>query len=177
MRPSTSPYSPREGKGEGLAPLSFPFSREKGKGGATSSFLLLVPKQGKGGRIGLEAQVGFLLLGAPHGSSPPHPTYIYVGRGRLEHTTTSVSRVRRSPPQITPSVIFSRCLGEALRGSLHHHRHHAIVLTELFYFLDTLLDQEFEGRHRAEHVLNTELLYVRYLDWLDREDVQLHQPR
>ena len=43
--------------------------------------------------------------------------------------------------------------------------------------LDPLLDEEFEGRHRAEHVLNTEVLYVRYLDWLDREDVRLHQPR
>ena len=29
--------------------------------------------------------------------------------------------------------------------------------------LDTLLDQEFEGRHRAERVLNSEVSYVRYL--------------
>ena len=57
----------------------------------------------------------------------------------------------------------------------HQHRHHAVVLTELS--LDTLLDQEFEGRHRDEHVLNTEVPYVLYLDWLDREDVRLHQPR
>ena len=33
--------------------------------------------------------------------------------------------------------------------------------------LDTLLDQEFEGRHQAERVLNSEVPYVR----LDREDV------
>ena len=46
------------------------------------------------------------------------------------------------------------------------------MLTELS--LDPLLDQEFEGRHRAERVLNTEVPYVRYLD---REDVRLHQPR
>ena len=39
--------------------------------------------------------------------------------------------------------------------------------------LDPLQDQEFEGRHRAERVLNTEVLYVRYLDRLDREDVRL----
>ena len=39
------------------------------------------------------------------------------------------------------------------------------------------LDQELEGRHHAERVLNTEVLYVRYLDRLDREDVRLHQPR
>ena len=49
------------------------------------------------------------------------------------------------------------------------------MLTKLF--LDPLLDQELEGRHRAERVLNTEVPYVRYLDQLDREDVRLHQPR
>ena len=43
--------------------------------------------------------------------------------------------------------------------------------------LDTLLDREFMGRHRAERVLNSEVPYVRYLDRSDREDVQLHQPR
>ena len=35
------------------------------------------------------------------------------------------------------------------------------MLTKLS--LDTLLDQEFEERHRAEHVLNSEVPYVRYL--------------
>ena len=39
------------------------------------------------------------------------------------------------------------------------------MLTELS--LDPLLDQELEGRHRAERVLNTEVPYVRYLDQLD----------
>ena len=39
------------------------------------------------------------------------------------------------------------------------------------------LDQELKGRHRAERVLNTEVLYVQYLDRLDREDFRLHQPR
>ena len=39
------------------------------------------------------------------------------------------------------------------------------------------LDQELKGRHRAERVLNKEVLYVRYLDRLDREDVRLNQPR
>ena len=107
-------------------------------------------------------QVGFLLLGAPHGFSPPPRTYIYVGRGRLEHITTIVSRVR--PPSIvyTP-VIVLRCLGEALRESHHHHCHHAIVLTELIYFLDTMLDQEGEGRHRTERVQNSKVTYVRCL--------------
>ena len=54
-------------------------------------------------------------------------------------------------------------LGKVLRGSLHHHCHHAVVLMELIYFLDTLLDQEFEGHHRAERVQNSEVSYVRYL--------------
>ena len=48
------------------------------------------------------------------------------------------------------------------------------MLTELS--LDTLLDQELEGHHRAERVLNTKVRYVRYLDRLDREDIRLHQP-
>ena len=34
------------------------------------------------------------------------------------------------------------------------------------------LDQELEGRHRVERVLNTEVPYVRYLDRSDREDVR-----
>ena len=43
--------------------------------------------------------------------------------------------------------------------------------------LDPLLDQELEGRHRVERVLSAEVLYVRYLDRLDREDVRLHELR
>ena len=62
-----------------------------------------------------------------------------------------------------------------MHGSLHHHQHHAVMLMELS--LDTLLDQEFEGRHRAERVLIAKVPYVRYLDRLDHEDVRLHQPR
>ena len=46
------------------------------------------------------------------------------------------------------------------------------MLTELS--LDPLLDQELEGRHRAERVLNTEVPYVRYLDRLDHVEVRLH---
>ena len=49
------------------------------------------------------------------------------------------------------------------------------MLTELS--LDPLLDQELEGCHRAERVLNTEVPYIWYLDRLDHEDVRLHQPR
>ena len=37
------------------------------------------------------------------------------------------------------------------------------MLTELIYFLYTLLDQEFEGRHRAERVLNLDVSCIRYL--------------
>ena len=37
------------------------------------------------------------------------------------------------------------------------------MLTELIYFLDALLDQEFEGCHRAERVQNPEVPPVRCL--------------
>ena len=40
--------------------------------------------------------------------------------------------------------------------------------------LDPLLDQELEGCHRDERVLNTEVPYIWYLD---DEDVRLHQLR
>ena len=34
------------------------------------------------------------------------------------------------------------------------------MLTELIYFIDTLLDQEGEERHRAKRVQNSEVSYV-----------------
>ena len=41
------------------------------------------------------------------------------------------------------------------------------MLTKLS--LDTLLDQEFEGRYRAERVLNSEVQYIRYLiGWITK---------
>ena len=43
--------------------------------------------------------------------------------------------------------------------------------------LNTQLDLDFVGRHRAEHVLNLEVMCVRYLDRSDHEDIQLHLPR
>ena len=61
------------------------------------------PVKGKGGgRIGLGAQVGFLLLGRALGCLPPSPSFIYVGRAPLEHTSIVPSRVRHPPPQLTP---------------------------------------------------------------------------
>ena len=66
--------------------------------GPAPSFLLLFPlpspfpppeiRKG-GGRIGGGPQVGFLLLGVPHGCSPSPPTYIYVGMGRLRTHTNN----------------------------------------------------------------------------------------
>ena len=46
------------------------------------------------------------------------------------------------------------------------------MLTELIYYLDVLLDQEGEGRHRAERVQNSEVPYVRWIVKI----VRLHQP-
>ena len=43
--------------------------------------------------------------------------------------------------------------------------------------LDPLLDQEFEGRHRAEHMQELEGAVLSVLDRSGREDVRLHQPR
>ena len=78
-----------------------------------------------------------------------------------------------------PSTIILDNIVAVLRRSPvtveHQHRHHTVVLTELS--LDTLLDHEFEGRHQAERVLNSEVPCIRYLDRSDREDVRLHQPR
>ena len=49
------------------------------------------------------------------------------------------------------------------------------MLTDLS--LDPLLDEELKGHHCAARVLNTDVLYVWYLDRLDHEDVRLYQPR
>ena len=51
------------------------------------------------------------------------------------------------------------------------------MLKELIYYLNILLDQEGEGRHRAERVQNVEVPYVRCLiGWIAKK-VRLHQPR
>ena len=65
------------------------------------SFLSPCPNM-VGGRIGLGAQVGFHLLGRALGCLPPSPSFIYVGRAPLEHTSIVPSRMRRPPPQLTP---------------------------------------------------------------------------
>ena len=70
--------------------------------------------------------------------------------------------MRRPRPLFTPLVIFLSGLGEALLFFLHHHCHHAVVLTELIYYAELLLDQEGEGRHRAERVQNAEVPCVWY---------------
>ena len=53
------------------------------------------------------------------------------------------------------------------------------MLTKLS--LDTLPDQEFEGRHQAKHVLNSEVSYIQYLigrivktfDYINRVNITL----
>ena len=65
-----------------------------------------------------------------------------------------------------PSSLSSVVVSVVLRRSpteivLHQHRHHTVVLTELS--LEALLDREFVGRHRAEHVQIAEVSCVRYL--------------
>ena len=100
----------------------------------------------KGARLGRSPSRIRSYLGRLLASPLPLPP-IYMWGVPLAHTRELPSRVRRPPPQFTPPVIFSWCLGLALRGSLHHRRHHAFILTELIYYLDVLLDQEDAGRH------------------------------
>ena len=60
------------------------------------------------------------------------------------------------------TIVLDNIVAELRRSPAtveHQDRHHDIVLTELS--LDTLLDQELEGRHRAARVQNLEVPYVR----------------
>src|SRR6266496_4294109 len=103
------------------------------------------------------------------------PSFIYVARGHpietqvnpqpcavplstVTHLGHIVVVLRRSPSPVTSSSPSPRRRAD---GTLPRPQ----------------LDQEFVGRHRAERVLNTEVPYVQDLDWSDREDVRLHQPR
>ena len=73
---------------------------------------------------------------------------------RLDHTVTVL---RRSPASVTSSSPSPRRrAGETLPRPQ--------------------LDLEFEGRHRAERVLELGGAVVSVLDRSGREDVQLHQP-
>jgi hypothetical protein len=94
--------------------------------------------------------VGFGHLGgaAPRAGSPP-PSFIYGGGGTPWNTQYSDNRVRCPRTPFSTSFIFSESLGKALPESLHHHRRHAVVLTELIFFPDVLLDQEGGDRHRV----------------------------
>ena len=76
----------------------------------------------------------------------------------VTHLDHIIVVLRRSPAPVTSSTPSPRHCAE---GTLPRPQ----------------LDQELEGRHHAERVLNTEVPYVWYLDLLDREDVLLHQPR
>ena len=64
-----------------------------------------------------------------------------------------------------PSTIILDNIVAVLRRSPatveHQDSDHAVVLTKLIP--DTLLDQEFEERHRVERVQNSEVPCVRYL--------------
>ena len=61
---------------------------------------------------------------------------------------------------------------------LHQHRHHAVVLPELIYYFARLAGSRRRGGLRAEHVLNVEVPYIRYLigqivkvyDYINRVD-------
>jgi hypothetical protein len=126
-------------------------------GGATPPFpspSLSLPSPFQGGTLlGLGVLVGLSPLPwrTPRGPASPPP--LYTEEGGASSTQVDYPKpCAAPPPPFRASVIFSESLGEALPESLHHHRRHAVVLTELIYFLDILLDQEGEGRHRAVRV-------------------------
>ena len=76
----------------------------------------------------------------------------------IVHLDNTVAVLRRSPASVTSSSLSSRRRADE---TLPQHS----------------AGSEFEGCHRAERVLNSEVPCVRYLDRSDREDVRLHQPR
>src|SRR3954468_19230131 len=96
----------------------------------------------------------------------------------------------RGAPQRTPSLLLAVC---GAPSTVTHLDHIIVVLRQSPAPVTSSspsprrradgtlprpqLDQEIEGRHRAEHVLNAKVSYVRCLDRLDHEDVRLHQPR
>ena len=128
------------------------------------SLLLLFPSSSTSTREGgnlLLLGVG-IPLGALHREGRPSPPPLLYIRGRGHPIDTQVDLLavcgapstnfhlgrivvvlRRSPVRITSSTPSPRHRAD---GTL----------------LDPLLDEEFEGHHRAERVLNTEMSYIRY---------------
>ena len=152
----------------GRAPHPWQVRIELGRGWRPLSFLLpllLLPflpswkRKGTPTRIGNPSwtpPIGAPLLGRP---PPPPPSFIYVGTGHPKGTTDNLLAVcgapstvthlghivvvlRRSPAPVTSSSPSPCCRAV---GTLPRPQ----------------LDQEYEGRHRAERVLNTEVPYVR----------------
>ena len=83
---------------------------------------------------------------APLGDTTIDPLDLFAVCGApstIVHLDNIVVALRRSPASVE-----------------HHHRHHAVMLTELS--LEALLDREFVGLHRAERVQITEVPYDRY---------------
>ena len=100
--------------------------------------------------------------------------FIYVGGGTPKGTQKFLLAVCGAPSTVTHLghivVVLRRSPAPVTSSSLSPGRRTDGTLPR------PQLDQELEGRHHAERVLNTEVPCIRYLDWLDREDVRLHQP-
>ena len=115
-------------------------------------------------------------LGVHHEAGRPPPALLYIwGRGHPIDTQVDYLAVCGSPStdfHLGHIVVVLRRSPAPVTSSSPSPRRRAD---------ETLprpqLDQEYEGRHRSERVLNTEVPCVRYLDRSDREDVRLHQPR
>ena len=108
-------------------------------------------------------------MGAPLGAGRPPPcSFIYGGRGTPKHIKISLSHVRCPLPQFTHLghivVVLRRSL-EPVTSSSPSPRRRADGTHPR-----PQLDQEHEGRHRAECVLNAEVPYVRYLiGWIAKK--------
>ena len=110
----------------------------------------------------------------PWPASPP-PSFIYMGRGAPQSTTDNLLAVCGAPSTVTHLghivIVLRRSPAPVTSSSPSAHRRADGTLPR------PQLNQEYEGRHRAERVLNSKVPYVRCLDRSDREDARLHQPR
>ena len=111
--------------------------------------------------------------------------FIIASRAYFLHRASTQDTSRNTKPcagnpdssSLSSVIVFVVLRRSPAKIVLHQHRHHAVVLPELIYYFAPVAGSRRHGRHRAEHVQNSEVPCFRYLDRSDREDVRLHQPR
>ena len=156
-------------RGRGRRPLALSYSL------SLSLFPSLLLPKGKGFLLGLgcPSRTPYSWR-TPRGPASLPPSFIYVGKGHPKDTPKFLLAVCGAPSTVTHLghiIIVLRRSPALVTSSSPSPRRRAYRTPPR-----PQLDQEFEGRHRAERVHIAEVPYVWYLDRLDREDVQLHQP-